>query len=192
MANNSSTGDKFRTALLVIIGFIVIILAGGCMSLYQRTLIDWWWPVGITALLALMSAAAMYPRWRRLTGTDSKILNFICHTVVSFTLILFAFFAVNYFFADDTTIHPEQVTVERKYREKRNRTRRVGRRSYTTGEVYYEYYMEIRFSNGRIKSVPVPRERYSRIRTGSTLTFHVEMGNLGVPVIKDKKTVTDE
>lgn len=182
--------DKSRNILRVVaqisVGIIFFIFIGGSMALYQNTLIKWWIPVSVTAAMALISAGLMHRRWRRLTGSDSTIFNFICHAAFSFSLFLFAFFAGNYFFADDDTKHTEEVVVEKRFREERHRTRRAGRRTVRTGEVYYEHYIDVRFSDGRIKTLHVSDKKSRSIRTGATLPLEVEMGYFGIPVIKSR------
>lgn len=53
--------------------------------------------------------------------------------------------SLNYFGADSSTIHREEVTVVSKETHKRHHSRRVGRRRYTTGEPYYVYDLNLRF-----------------------------------------------
>lgn len=158
-----------------------------CVALYSDTLIDWYIPVGVAAAMALFSAGAMYYHWPWLTGSKSKVLNFCCHTVISFILMLFIFFGGNYWFADDSSEHTEEVVVEKRYREKHNHTKRVRRGVYVaSGSVYYTYGIDVRFPDGRVKSLSIPEKRYRRIRTGSTIPLEVEMGFFGVPVVKKR------
>lgn len=51
------------------------------------------------------------------------------------------------------------------------------------GEPYYVYDLNLRFSDGRTKSIRVDAARYNRTRTGATLTLPMERGLLGWPVI---------
>ncbi len=181
---------KTKTVLTDVARVVTFIGIGVCAAisyaLYTDTLIDWYIPVGVAAAFALFSAGAMYYRWRWLTGNDSKVLNFCCHSVVVFIMLLFVFFGGNYWLADDSSEHTEQVTVEKRYRMKHNHTRRVRRGVYVpTGSVYYTYSIDVRFSDGRVKSLSIPEKRYRRIRTGSTIPLEVEMGFFGVPVVRN-------
>lgn len=105
--------------------------------------------------------------------------HFAAIILVGSTLLLSA----NYFCADDSTIHREDATVVSKETHKRHHSRRVGRRRYTTGEPYYVYDLNLRFSDGRTKSIRVEAAQYNRTRTGATLTLLMEKGLLGWPVI---------
>lgn len=178
--------ETMRIIGWMFVGLVTVVLLGGSMALYQNTLIDWKIPVGITAVLALISASVMHRRWRKLTQTDYTPVNFGCHAIVSFSIMIFLFFAGNYFLAADETKHTETVTVEKKFREERQRTRRVGRRMVRTGEVYYEYFIEVRFDDGRLKKLHVSTGKYRHTRTGTTLPLDIEMGYFGIPVIKSK------
>lgn len=51
------------------------------------------------------------------------------------------------------------------------------------GEPYYVYDLNLRFSDGRTKSIRVEAAQYNRTRTGATLTLPMERGLLGWPVI---------
>lgn len=178
--------DTMRVIAWILLGLVTVVFLGGSIALYQDTLIDWKIPVGATLVLALISASVMHRRWQWLTNTDCSTANFLCHGVFTFSIILFAFFAGNYFLADDETRHTETVIVDRKFSEERQRTRRVGRRMVRTGETYHEYFIEVRFDDGRLKKLQVPVRRYARIRTGSTLPLDIEMGYFGIPVIKTR------
>ena len=175
-----------RPAGWIALGVAVIFLLGGSRALYDDTLIDWWKPVGACALLAVISSLAMSHRWKKFTCSDFAPINFTLHAIVSFTVLIFAFFSVNYFFADDKDLHTENVTVEHRYRETRYHTKRVGRRTVGRGTPYYVYSIEVRFSNGRLKTLPVSKKRHDRLRANTTIPLEVETGYLGIPVIKTK------
>ena len=164
--------------------FALMVLGGGAAFFYTKTLVEWWLPLGVAFCAALLLRVVFrgalsrrlteLPRWLR------DAVQVACLTVAAG----FAVLGMNYAFADDATLHEEQVTVERKFSEKHYRSRRVGRGRYTKGEHYYVYRIAVRFTDGRTKTFDLPMERYNRVRQGAPLALKVETGLLGWPVIR--------
>ena len=182
----SKSSDLLRIVCWMGLGIGIVLFVGGSCVLYSDTLIDWWKPVTGCAILAVISALIYGHRWERFTCTDFFPINFCIQAIVGFSVLIFAFFSVNYFFSDDDAGHTENVTVERRYRETRYRTKRIGRRVVGRGTPYYVYFIEIRFSDGRLKSHQVLKGRYDRIHQGDTMALEVSNGFLDIPVIKTR------
>lgn len=121
--------------------------------------------------------------WRKWLKPESAWTPAVTHFAAFILGGVALLLSLNYFGADSSTIHREEVTVVSKETHKRHHSRRVGRRRYTTGEPYYVYDLNLRFSDGRTKSIRVEAAQYNRTRTGATLTLLMEKGLLGWPVI---------
>lgn len=177
-----STNTPASVAIVVLV--VVWLLAGGlAMALYSRTLVELWIPVATCSVLSLLSGVWLWKPWQRLTDSESMLPNFICHFFFSLVIFLGFFFAANRFLASGPD-YEERVRVERKYSEKKYRSRRVGRNRYARGEAYYEYYAEIRLGDGRTKQLKLPLATYNNTRSGSTMTLHLRRGFFGLPVIE--------
>lgn len=168
-----------------VLGIIVcLVMLGISMAIYNDTLIRWWIPVAMGVGLGVMTGVPYHSIWRRFTNYESRIANFLIHLVVVSTLWIFGMLGGNYIFADKSSSHIEKVAVEKKQRETRHRTRRVSRRSYVRGEPYYVYNITVKFEDGRTKKMEVLKKRYDRIHKGDTLTFTVQRGLFGFPIIE--------
>lgn len=179
MAKGSNKGLIQHIAL----GLTAIALGFTAVIIYANTLVEWWIPLSITAVAAAALWMPLKGVWRKWLQTESgwtpPVTHFAAFILGGCALLL----ALNYFGADDSTIHREEATVVSKTSHKRHHSRRVGRRRYTTGEPYYVYDLNLRFSDGRTKSIRVEAAQYNRTRTGATLTLQMERGLLGWPVI---------
>lgn len=180
--------DFFRQValwgLLVVAGVMLAL----SVSLYGDTLVKPWVPFGIAALIGIGSIA-FSGVWGALTGTSKRWANALYGIVVVGAIASFAIIGGNYFFADDSTAHIENVAVVGKYREKHYKSRRVSRRVYTRGAPYYTYHVTVEFADGRRKSLKVPLKRYNRIRNGSMRELTLQTGLFGMPVIKGSKSL---
>lgn len=167
----------------IVLGLTAIAAGAMAVFLYANTLVEWWVPASITAMAAAALWMPLKGAWREWLQTESgwtpAVTHFAAFILGGCTLLL----ALNYFGADSSTIHREEVTVVSKETHKRHHSRRVGRRRYTTGEPYYVYDLNLQFADGRTKSLRVEAARYRRTRTGATLTLPMEKGLLGWPVI---------
>lgn len=179
MAKGSNKGLIQHIAL----GLTAIALGFTAVIIYANTLVEWWIPLSITAVAAAALWMPLKGAWRKWLQTESgwtpPVTHFAAFILGGCALLL----ALNYFCADDSTIHREDATVVSKETHKRHHSRRVGRRRYTTGEPYYVYDLNLQFADGRTKSLRVDASRYNRTRTGATLTLPMEKGLLGWPVI---------
>lgn len=178
----SKIGRKIAAWFLVA---AVIICYGLAFVMWRNALVEWWIPSVICIVSALVSGVMIHRHWSVLTGSDSRLLNYICHVVAAVGLFAVLFFAINSFFADRSSLHTERVGVSAKYTEEGYHTRRVGRHYTRRGEKYTNYYIELVFADGRTKRVSVDNRRYNRTRNGDSLSVELEQGALGIPVIRD-------
>lgn len=181
---NKQKSGKYSTFLIILFSLLTVLSYGFAAAIHSNTMINGWIPGCVSFALAAVSGITMWRLWRGLTHNPRFILNYTCNLIFATGLLLSAFYGLNFIFADNGTLHAEKAVVERKYYKVRHRTKRVSRRHYAQGEPYNVYYADIRFADGRVKDLSLPRARYSRIHIGDTLRIPVEKGLFNVPVIK--------
>lgn len=176
-----------RYTLIALLVLLTIASYGASMGFYGMTVINPWIPGVAAVIIALLSGSRMWKAWQFVSGSDNMWFNFFIHTVVATGFVMGAFYACNYLFADGASLHKETAVVERRYKEVRHRSKRIGRRVYGRGEPYNVYFIEVRLlSTGALKSLSADRAQYSRIHAGDTLRLDTETGLFGFPVILRK------
>lgn len=177
----------FRNSLRMIgrwlLAGICLLLCGGAYACYQRTIVVWWWPVAAAGAIALLTLPPMRGRWSRITGTDDRTLNSLCHLFAAGSIAAFALLAGNYFLSDPATVHGEEALIEARIHRTRQhyRTMRHHRRVPTHKSEHY--YLRLRLADGSLKEWEVPLARYNRTHEGGTLTLNLQRGFFGFPVI---------
>lgn len=163
---------------------LFLLLISGVIGyiIYEDTLSEWWIPVGVALMIAI-ATFPFYMRWAWLTAGDNKIVNFLCHLVCVGVMSYALFLVGNYWLADPASMQEEEVVVQRKYQETHKKTRRVGKRRYVPDGVRKEYYLEVAFTNGTMKTLHVPLSTYNKTRQGTTKTLTLQKGFFGFPVI---------
>lgn len=172
----------------ILIGFLVlvaIICYAGAAVVHDDTLVAWWIPALVSFVLAAASGLTMWRLWKRLTSSGKILPNYICHVIFAGGIFLLAFYSTNYVLSRESTAREETAVVEKKFTKTRHHRQRVSRRVYRQGSPYKVYYFDLRFDNGKEKTVNVSSRRYNRTRSGSQITTNVETGFFGIPVIKD-------
>ena len=171
-------------------GFICAALAGGTLMCYGiayaihgDTLVSPYITVGFGAVAGLLLGIVTRRAFGLLTGFASRAVNYATASAVCAGVVLASLYAVNFFCSSASTLHEECVPVERLYTETRHHTKRISRRTYGRGEAYKVYFAEIRFADGRRKSISVRAEQYRRLHVGDTLTLRLEEGALGMAVL---------
>lgn len=158
-----------------------IILAGVVCYYIERTLVDTWIVVVVSAVIAIVPVLRLLRR-----GDDGWVWYLFKVAGGWFAgsmLVMCVIMALNYHLADAGTLHGEQVTVESRYTETRYRKRRVGRRYVGQGTPYNVYRVTVRFESGAVKEFSVPQGRYNRARSGNRFTVDVADGLFGMPVL---------
>ena len=162
---------------ITITGIIVLVcLNTWNIMIYHQTLTDW---TPILAIATAGTALLWLPTkkiWKRATA----------HAITATSLIVFVILAGNYYIEDASSEHREEVTVQRKFSRKRQQTRRIRGRVYSSGKTYYVYYMTVKFDNGRTKEMQISLKQYNRIRTGTRYHLQIGKGAFGLPIIKSR------
>ena len=177
-----STSKKILSG---VIAAVTILLLLSAISLTQFTLIDPWIPFAASAAIALLSGLAAWKMWIPLTLSERFVWNFLCHFLVVGSVLVGAFFILNFALADRETARKEPAVVERRYRETRYHSRRVSRRVYTRGEPYTVHCLDLRLvgSGRKLTLDNVDYSKYRRTRTGDTVQVRIAKGAFGAPVV---------
>lgn len=179
--------------LLMGIGAIILLIASLLSLIYfpSITLIKWWIPFIISALIAAASATVLWRLWPPLTKSAQFLPNFAINTIF-FTIFLSAlFFTLNFFIAKGHEPQKEKVYVEEKYRETHYRSNRTGRRSYSRGAPYYEYYIKVSFPDKSTKNIQLPFSTYKNISSISEIILSMAPGIMGINVIRPNDIAVD-
>lgn len=172
-----------RTATLVILLAFTIILLGIAVALQGRTLVEWWKPAAICLIPAIIVGAAAGNALRRLTRWSRRWLNAAAMSVISFSVLLGAFYALNYYKTDNSGAGTFDAVVAQKYTQERYDTKRVGRRT-VRGQKRTVYNVVITLPDESTKKISVTPGQYARTRIGQKFAIQIENGFFGLPVIK--------
>lgn len=171
----------------VIIGILLLALVficyGGVALMLSQTFVAWWIPTLIAVSLAALCALPPYRLWNWLTGIKSRWVHWACSLVADTALFMCALLFVNMQGATSQDTDYSKATVSERVQKTKHHTRRVGRRTYTTGSVYYVYEVTLRLDDGRQTTVSVPTDLYRHLRTGDTVRVKVATGTLGWDVM---------
>lgn len=160
---------------------VALMSAAGCYFMLRQLVTPWWIPVCVVLAVTVPLALPMRGIWRWLTGSDNVALNLLCHMLSVFPLLLCAALTVNYACANVSG--KTEARIEKVYRQTRYRSRRVGRRTYTRGEPYQVYCMEIETSGGLRRDFDISRKIYSKAAKGDTIQLDILSGPLGMKML---------
>ena len=133
--------------------------------------------------------------WRSIGGryVDSSSLSEVdmaddrreqdCECTVSFGMRGFFLLCIVYLLADADE-YEVTVTVLDKRMEQHEKRRKVGKHRYVSDGMRYEYYLEVAFDNGTVKTLHVSRAVYRNAQKGQPKALSLSQGGLGLPVIK--------
>ena len=169
--------------LIFILSLVVIAALGFSMALHSFTIIDWWKPVAICAIIAFAATLLLARYMRILTQNIMNYLEYPVAYVFSFSILLVTFYSSNFFLSDHSSGYEYDAPVVRKYSQERTRTHKVGRRGHRETK-YKVYFIEIEMNDGKIKKLEKPLSEYNSIRKGTTLKLFIEDGLFSIPVIK--------
>lgn len=172
-----------RTILIIFICLVVIAALGFSMGLHSFTIIEWWKPAAGCLLLSLPLTWWLARYIVRLTGHYLKYLEYPAAFVISFSVLLLAFYSINYYISDPSSRYEYDAPVVRKYSEVRKRTYKTGRRGYRE-EKYTVYIVELQMNDGKIKKLEKPLGEYNRIKRNGSIRLRMEDGFFRIPVIK--------
>lgn len=182
-AKSEKTG---RTVVLVIVIILAVCLYGGAVALYGMTSVEWALPCAVGLFMAALTLKPMLGAWKWMLESGSAIFAGIAHMLAMTGVFAFLFLGINFWLADDATLHRERVELLGRDREKRHHSRRVGRHRYVRGDAYYVYHMTVRLPDGREKRIDVPLSYYNTLVRKDSVTLTLESGGLGMPVIRQK------
>ena len=175
---------KSRSIIIIVI--ITIIFYVMAYVLWANTLADIRIICALCGGMGLISGTILWKAWKKLTGVDKFLPNYICHSVFTFGFIICMFLILNKSFADRTTNHVEKVVVDSKIVKKLHKSKRVGRRSYVSDDTYNVYYWCLRFSNGVVKEIQISGSQYEKSHLGDTVLLEMENGLFDIPVIVER------
>lgn len=181
MKKSVSAARYFFIGLLIV---ALLIFIGGSMAIYSNTIVNPWIPIAGAAIIALVSVPPCARWWKFVTQCRQPWVNGLCHVIFTGSLLLFVFYFSNFYFAKHDTIHTERAVIERLYSETHYKTKRISRRTYGRGEPYQQYYMEVRFEDGRSKNLSLKLDDYRRLMRMDTVQLKMERGLWGIPVIR--------
>lgn len=173
-----------RQFLLGLTLFIAVILLSVAAFFTGVTLADGRVVWTVLIAIALCTAVPMWRAWRRLTGADKFVWNYLVGAVVIASIVSSAFYSLNYFFSNHDGKYSVDAEVVSKYSRQQAKRRTVGRRVIYTSDKTYTYHIVLRFQNGLEKEEPVPVSQYLKIRVGDIKKFHVEPGLFGISVLR--------
>ncbi len=157
--------------------------------LLSMTFVEWWIPVVGALCTAGVFLWPLRGFWRWLTGMNNRWINIIFSVVAVGCIAMCALLVINYngaTFSKQTEVKAEIVE---KVRKTKHHTRRVGRRTYTTGQVYYVYELSLSLPDGRQTKIDVSLSDYNRVRTGESVGIRLATGALGWDVIDTRDIV---
>ncbi len=172
---------------ITITGIIVLVcLNTWNIMIYHQTLTGW---TPILAIATAGTALLWLPTkkiWKRMFPSTKTWVRATAHAITAASLIVFIILAGNYYIEDASSEHREEVTVQQKFSRKRQQTRRIRGRVYSSGKTYYVYYITVKFDNGRTKEMQISLKQYNRIRTGTRYHLQIGKGVFGLPIIKSR------
>lgn len=168
---------------------ILLLITGASLglscALHRNTIVEWWKPVVLCAMLGCIAGLPFAKLIRVFSGWNNKLLTIIAGIILTGSVFSGSFYALNFYKSDPASNEICTATVTKKYSKKHYKTRRISRNRAVRGEPYNVYYIVMKLPDNRIKTIEVSVGEYSKIRQGQDLSLKVEKGFLGVPVIKN-------
>ena len=172
-----------KKILIFILILTVIISLGFSVGLHSFTIIDWWKPACVCAILALPATLLLARYMKRLTRDILVYLEYPLAYVFSYSIILLAFYSSNFFLSNPNSGYEYHAPVVKKYSQERTRSYKVGRRGYRETK-YRVYIIEIEMKDGKLKKLEKTIREYNSIKKGSYIKLFIEDGLYSIPVIK--------
>lgn len=179
-------GKWARVARILTGGFLAavsILCYGGAAVMLSETFVAWWVPTLIACGVAGAATPLAGKVWGWVTGKRQWWVRRACSMAAGTGIFLCGLLLVNMLGADTQSRGYVDATVSQKVRKTKHHTKRVGRRTYTTGREYYVFEATLRLPDGRAATVNVPLDVYNRLQKGQTVGVKVANGALGWDVI---------
>ncbi|MDE6305219.1 MAG: hypothetical protein K2L90_01370 [Muribaculaceae bacterium] len=177
--------DKWRYAALVAVALVCVVICVFGWVVYDRTVVPVMTPVAVAMGAALLTVPLSVRLWRRLVGSDNRWYNLICHIVIVGSVVYTGLLSANFYLADPSSTHTEDVTIESKSKKEHDKYQRIRRHSYRKIGVRYTYHIDVRFQSGFRKTIQVQRGAYRHYKPGNTYPFTLQRGLFGFPIVKD-------
>ncbi|MDE6653520.1 MAG: hypothetical protein K2K37_03935 [Muribaculaceae bacterium] len=168
---------------MLILILMAVFALGASFALQSFTIVDWWKPMIVCAAIAAIATFPLGKLLCAITESMFRRLRYAATFVLIFSILLCAFYVLNYHFADESTRIVYTAQVVRKYSEERTRSSRSGRRGYGV-EKYNVHFIEIELRDGSTKKMERPLNEYLKIKKGGHVTVTEEEGLFGIKVIK--------
>lgn len=176
--------SKFKTVIgRTIVVFFVIAGILSFASLHSLTLANAWL-IGIGSLAVAVAPGIVF------ANKDKFVLNFrrpALRMVAWIGVLTFvidgAFYGFNYLGADKSRSKEISAVVERRYYKERQRTKRIGRRVYTSNGTYQVPYADLRLSDGQQITLQLHGKEVPGTHKGDSLRVTVAPGALGADVV---------
>lgn len=173
--------STLRVIILIIIGLVALAAYGFAFLESNLTLCSPWAIWLFSFIAAIMFAFVTWRFWAMLTRFKNFALNIMVGAAFTTGIFASAFYGAN--MALPSSAQREKAVVTRKYAKERRRTKRVGRRTYVSGEVYHVYYIDIELASGESLDWQLPIENYNRIRVDDTVSCEVRRGLFGLSTV---------
>lgn len=180
--------DKAKTAVAILLTFVVIAALGMAFVLQESTLVRWWIPVLASFPVAAALALPLERAVGGLTGWSSRAARYAAAFAAAFSITVGTVYTLNFYLSSRTSARSVEAVIAGKHSEERHRSRRAGRRYTASGEKYYEYYLDVLMPDSTRRKIKVSASGYVNTRSGSPATLTIERGLFGMDVIKDFKT----
>lgn len=178
-----NTNNTKEIIIVCILTLIVIGAIGFAIGLQSFTIIEWWKPAAACAIIAIPFTILLAKYMKHLTRPIIDYLEYPASFILSFAILLGAFYTLNFFLSDHSSSYEYHAPVVRKYSQVRTRSHKTGRRAYKE-EKYTVYIVEVEMRDGKIKKMEKPLSEYNKIKKGKSLDLFIEEGLFSIPVIK--------
>lgn len=177
--------------LLIVLGLLTLGFLMAALGLHRETMIDWWKPMGIALVVAVLPGLALGRAldvaglWRETAG------SYITGVVVATAMALGGFYLLNYFYSEPSSHETIDAAVIDKYRKQHYQVKRISRHTNVRGRPYWVYFIVLDIPGKGEKVLNMPLSQYNNVKKGGSVKLEMERGMMGVPVIKEKKIVKD-
>ena len=168
----------------IILALVVVAALGMSSALQSDTLTEWWKPASACMAAALIAGYPLRKGIRLLIGDRMKWLRYPIAVVITFSMLLFAFYSLNYYLSDNSTRYEYTGKIINKYSAERYRTRRTPGGRSVRGEKYTAYFIVIEMPEGKRKRLSVNTGNYVQLKRGKKVRMDIETGLFGIPVIR--------
>lgn len=175
--------SKKQTALTITVVLAVIVFYGLTFVLWSMTLVSLLTIIIGSLFLAALSGLPLFNKWSVITGTKSLPVNIIFHLVIATGVFMSIILGINFLGRNVAETKAESVNIVRVYSEEHHRSRRVGRRYITNGEVYKVYYIDVELPGGYEKALSISPARFRNCHKGDSVTVKLTPGALGMTIV---------